>query len=146
MRRLTTVAVVAVAVAGCGGSSPRLPLTKGQYVHQMRAIGASLGRSLDGVSKARTPAQTAAAVTAVQSELHGASRMLGSISPPAGAKAWHAKLVAATGEMADELGALIVRLRNGDGNAVWAVTTIPGFRELLVASDALIARGYPIGR
>jgi len=142
--RLLAVAALAAVLAGCGGGGSK-PLSKGQYVAQMRAIGTSLGRSLDGVSKARTPAATTAALAAVQTELRSDAKKLGSIRPPAGAKAWHAKLVAATGEMADELDSLIVRLRNGDGNAVWVVTTTPGFRAILDASNGIIASGYPIG-
>jgi hypothetical protein len=143
IRLLLLLGTVALLSAGCGSkSSP--PLTKAEYVKQMKAIGVGLGKSLNGFAAATSPKAAGAALTTAQSDLRSAAKQLGGMKPPADIQDSHQQLVDAVNEFADELDPIIKKLNGGDASAAQLVLATKGFKALQAASSAIAKAGYPI--
>ena len=87
---LVVVAATALLAAGCGGSSPK-PLSKADYVSQVKAIGQDLSTSLNGIGSPKDAKTAATALTSVQSDLRDAVKKLEDITPPDNVKTAHEK-------------------------------------------------------
>jgi type VI protein secretion system component VasF len=143
IRPIVLLGAMALLSAGCGSkSSP--PLTKAEYVKQMKVIGLGLGQSLNKFANASTPKAAGAALTAAQDDLRTAAKKLDDINPPENVQAAHQKLVDAVNEFADELDPIIQKLNNGNASAAQLVLTTKGFQALQAASNAIAKAGYPI--
>src|SRR5262245_36429765 len=111
---LTALGAVALLLAGCGSSKSGTtteaeapPLTKSEYVTQMKNIGQDLSTSLNSLSSATTAAKAAIALTKVQTDLRAAADRIEQITPPAAIETQHADLAKAVNDFADELDPVI---------------------------------------
>jgi hypothetical protein len=142
--RLTTLlGVLALLVAGCGGTSEPT-MTKAEYVKQMKAVGVGLGKTLDQFATQSDPKKAGAALATAQSGLRDAAKQLEDMKPPENVQTEHAKLVAAIHEFADELDPIISKLQDGDASAAQLVLATKGFTAIQTASNAIAKAGYPI--
>jgi hypothetical protein len=130
-------------VGGCGGKS-QPPLSKTEYVKQMKVIGQMLSTSINSISGARTPKAAATALTKVQDDLKTAAGEMKKINPPADVKDAHEKLTQAVSDFADQLGPVIDKLNSGNLSALATVTTLKAFRDLQAAAGAITKAGYKI--
>jgi hypothetical protein len=130
-------------VGGCGGKS-QPPLSKADYVKQMKVIGQSLSTSINSIADVKTPKAAATALTKVQDDLNTAADEMKKINPPADVKDAHEKLTKAVSDFADQLGPVIDKLNNGDISALATVTTLKAFHDLQAAAGAITAAGYKI--
>ena len=98
--------------AGCGSKSRRAPLTKAEYVKQMKAIGTELEHLAEHARAADDPedGRRGAGGGAVRPPRRPRSK-LEAITPPENVQTQHAKLVEAVDEFADELDPVIKKLR-----------------------------------
>ncbi|HUY70779.1 MAG TPA: hypothetical protein VMV08_00935 [Gaiellaceae bacterium] len=133
--------VAALLLGGCGGGS-KAPLSSASYLTQMMAIEHELSGLISTTAAASTPKAAAAALVTVQSDLRSAVTQLQAISPPAKAKAAHAELITAAGELANELAPVIAKLKGGNLAALATVTSLKGFADLLKASAAFTKAGF----
>ena len=141
---LVVVAATALLAAGCGGSSPE-PLSKADYVSQVKAIGKDLSTSLNGIGSPKDSKTAATALTSVQSDLRDAVKKLEDITPPDNVKTAHENLTKAVGEFADELDPIIDKLNDGKLSALGSVTTLKGLTDIQSAATAIGKAGYNIG-
>jgi hypothetical protein len=111
----------------------------------MQAIGQSLSTSLNKLGSATDAKSAATALTSVQSDLRAAADRLDGITPPGKIKAEHDQLVKAVRDFADELSAVITKLKNGNLQALSTVPALKGLTEIQTASSAIAAKGYKIG-
>ena len=130
-------------VGGCGGKS-QPPLSKADYVKQMKVIGQSLSTSINSIADVRTPKAAATALTKVQDDLKTAADEMKKINPPADVKDAHEKLTQAVSDFADQLGPVIDKLNGGDLSALATVTTLKAFRDLQTAAGEITKAGYNI--
>ena len=96
-------------VGGCGGSSSQ-PLTKTEYVKQMKTIGRSLSTSINSVASVTSPKDAATALGKVQDDLRTAADQMKKISPPKNIEDQHDKLTQAVYDFADQLDPIIDKL------------------------------------
>jgi hypothetical protein len=146
--------VLAVVGAGCGGggsktSTPEASAPSGfsTYETQMQQLGSTLGRSLMRLGTANrdaTTAQIVANVHRAQADLRAAAVQLNAITPPAKVKVQHQLLIKGVREYADELDGVVTRLKRGDRQAVFRVTTLKGIKDMEMASTAIRKAGYTI--
>ena len=130
-------------VGGCGGKS-QPPLSKADYVKQMKVIGQTLSTSINSIADVRTPKAAATALTKVQDDLKTAADEMKKINPPADVKDAHEKLTQAVSDFADQLGPVIDKLNGGDLAALATVTTLKAFRDLQAAAGEITKAGYKI--
>jgi hypothetical protein len=171
---LTTAGAVALLAAGCGGSkkSPTSttaattttasattagtsstaapsaagpPLAKAAYDKKMAAIGRGISASLGTVSSATDAKSAATALAKVQEDLRNASKQLEQIAPPKAIAVEHAKLTKAVGDLADDLGPVIDKLRKGNFAALQSVGSLPSFTAIQAYAGAIENAGYKIG-
>ena len=137
--------LVALA-AGCGGGGGPKPLDKADYVKQMQTIGHDLSSSLSGLSASTgSTAKAATALAKVQTELRAAADKIESITPPADIATEHKQLADAVREFADELTAVITKIKGGDITALATLTSLKGVSDIATASNKIAAKGYKIG-
>jgi hypothetical protein len=134
---------VVLLVGGCGGKSQQ-PLSKSEYVKQMKVIGQSLSTSINRIAGVTSAKDAATALTKVQGDLNDAAGQMKKISPPADIKDAHENLTQAVSDFADQLGPIIDKLNSGDLSALAAVTTLKGFRDLQTAAGQITKAGYKI--
>jgi hypothetical protein len=134
---------VVLLVGGCGGKS-QPPLSKADYVKQMKVIGQSLSTSINSIADVKTPKAAATALTKVQDDLNTAAGEMKKINPPADVKDAHEKLTQAVSDFADQLGPIIDKLNNGDLSALATVTTLKAFHDLQAAAGEITSAGYKI--
>jgi hypothetical protein len=134
----------AALLGGCGGGGSKAPLSTAGYVSEMKAIEHQLSGMISSTVAATTPTSAAAALATVQSGLRSAVKQLQAIAPPAKAKAAHAQLITAAGELSGELDPVIAKLKGGDLSALATVTTLRGFTDLLKASAAFTKAGFKL--
>ena len=132
----------ALLLGGCGGGGAKPPLSNAGYITQMKSIEHGLSGLISSTAAASTASSAATALLSVQSHLRTAVGQLKAISPPAKAKAAHAELITAAGELADELGPVITQLKGGNLAALASVTSLKGFADLLKASAAFTKAGF----
>jgi predicted lipid-binding transport protein (Tim44 family) len=130
-------------VGGCGGKS-QPPLSKADYVKQMKVIGQTLSTSINSIATVKTPKAAATALTKVQDDLRTAADEMEKINPPDDVKDAHEKLTQAVSDFADQLGSVIDKLNNGDLAALGSVTTLQAFRDLQTAAGEITKAGYKI--
>jgi nitrate/nitrite-specific signal transduction histidine kinase len=140
---LSLLGAVALLVGGCGGSSEP-PLTKTEYVKQMKTIGRSLSSSINSVASVTSPKDAATALGKVQDDLRNAADQMKKISPPENIQDQHEKLTQAVYDFADQLDPIIDKLSNGNLAALAGVTTLQGFRDLQTAAGNITKAGYKI--
>lgn len=158
MRRLVPlllVLIAALAVAsGCGGDDRPAAGTKSGYVAQVQEVGGQIQQSLAGISdRAGTGKVTVASYSAELDKsvtaLDAAVKRLDAITPPAGAKAAHAKLVAGCRELADAFRQTAVVARRDDvaalSKALQGVSAGDGARKIAEAQVELKALGIRVG-
>lgn len=124
------------------------PLGRAAYDAQMRAVGRSVTSSINSVSSLTSKATAADALAKLQAHLRAAGKTLAAMSPPARIKTQHAALVKAVRDYADELDAVIAKVKNGTLKAAAvpaAVVALPGVGEIVNASSAIVNAGYAIG-
>jgi hypothetical protein len=144
------VVALAAAVAAAGGAVPisgpssAKPLSKSSYVEQVTAIVGGVSETIGPLGSQTTPAGISAGLAQLRTRLRVADAKLGSMSPPAGIKAVHERLVRAVGELGDELGQVIVKVKSGDLLALASVVSLKGVTDLEVANAALARAGYHI--
>jgi hypothetical protein len=100
------------------------------------------------VSSLTSKATAADALAKLQTHLRSAADTLAGMSPPAPIKTQHAALVKAVRDYADELDAVIAKVRNGSLKAAAvpaAIVALPGVGEIVNASSAIANAGYAIG-
>jgi uncharacterized protein YkvS len=134
---------VALLVGGCGGK-PEPPLTKAEYVKEMKAIGRQLSTSINSVSGVTSAESAATALGKAQDDLKNAADQMKKISPPADIKDAHEELTQAVSDFADGLGPIIDKLNKGDMSALATVTTLKAFRDLQTAANKITKAGYKI--
>jgi hypothetical protein len=134
--------IVAVAVAGCGGSSG--PLTKSEYVKKMNTISADLSRSMNRLGSVADPKSAADELQSLQAELGKTAKQLDSIRPPTDIERANTQLSGAASQFAAELGPIITRLKAGDMTALGDVTSLTAFKKLQAANEQLRKKGYRI--
>jgi hypothetical protein len=144
--RAATLPLLAAALllGGCGGGGSKPTLSDSGYIAQMKAIERQLSGVITTTAAATTAASAAAALATAQSDLRGAVKQLQAISPPAKAKAAHALLITAAGELTGELDPVIAQLKGGNLAALATVTSLKGFADLLKASAAFTKAGYKL--
>ena len=139
------LAVLGLLLAGCGGGTKQgPPLSKTQYLDEMKAIGTEIGDALSFVTTAATGKDAASALERVRSTLGDAAKELSKMTPPPKATRAHAQLTAAVSRLADQLDPVIVRLKSGNLNALGLVTSLKGFAAIQRAALALGRAGYDI--
>jgi hypothetical protein len=140
---LSVLGALVLLAGGCGGKS-QPPLSKAEYVKQMKVIGQTLSASINSISAARTPKDAATALAKVQGDLKTAAGDLKKINPPADVKDAHEKLTQAVSDFADQLGPVIDKLNSGNLAALSAVTTLKAFHDLQAAANEITKAGYKI--
>jgi predicted lipid-binding transport protein (Tim44 family) len=130
-------------VGGCGGKS-QTPLTKAEYVKQMKTIGRQLSTSINSIATASKPKDAAQGLSKVQDDLNNAAKEMKDIDPPADIKDAHDKLTQAVSDFADQLDPIIKKLNDGDLSALAGVTTLKAFRDLQTAAGEITKAGYKI--
>jgi len=137
-----------VCVAGCGGGHARIrgpkPLTKAAYDRRMTAIGLSMGADIRPVAEARTAHTAELALTKVKDEFAALDTQLAAITPPTPIRADQAHLVAAVGELENELASLIAKLHTGDLKVLNSFDSLKGNLDLAAAVKAISKAGYHI--
>ena len=141
----TTGAAATTAAAETTTQASSAPLAKGDYVKRMQAIGQSLSASLNKLGTATDAKTAATALASVQADLRAAADRLDGITPPGAIKSEHDQLVKAVRDFADELSAVITKLKSGNLQALSSVPTLKGLTEIQTASSAIAAKGYKIG-
>ena len=141
---LSLLGTVALLAGGCGGGSSSPPLTKTEYVKQMKTIGRSLSTSINSVASVTSPKDAAAALGKVQGDLRTAADQMKKISPPTNIQDQHDELTQAVDDFADQLDPIIEKLDNGNLAALAGVTTLKGFRDLQTAAGKITKAGYKI--
>jgi hypothetical protein len=140
---LSVMGLLVLLVGGCGGKS-QPPLSKAEYVQQMKSIGKTLSTSIDSIAGVRTPKAAATALAKVQDDLKTAAGQMKKINPPPDVKDAHEKLTQAVSDFADQLGPVIDKLNSGDLSALRTVTTLQAFRDLQTAAGEITKAGYQI--
>jgi hypothetical protein len=140
---LAVLAATALLAGGCGGSSKQ-PLTKAEYVKQMKVIGHSLSTSINSISNVTDAKSAATALGGVQDDLRAAAVQMGDISPPTEIKTQHEALTQAVNDFADQLDPIIQKLNNGNLAALGGLTTLKAFTDLQTAAAAIAKAGYKI--
>lgn len=156
------LSIAAVAAAGCGGggSTPTTtaaiaPATTAAatthagtpYVVRMRKLGLKLATTITVATSTNSktaPAKDAANLVKVQHALMRAAAGLDAISPPTAVRADHALLLKGVREYASELDGVIRKIRAGQVAALGSITNLRGLADMKRASDAIVAKGYPI--
>jgi major membrane immunogen (membrane-anchored lipoprotein) len=100
-----SLAALLVALAGCGGSSPKT-VTKAEYQAQLTKSGQAVTIAGQQVGKVITIAEFNGAVSELQQALRDGAKNLGALQPPANARAANKQLVQAFDELADALDAV----------------------------------------
>jgi hypothetical protein len=146
--RLTTITLAllgclaGLSLAGCGGSSSSGPLTKAEYLKQVRGITAELSTSVNKLGAVADPKSAADDLQQLQNELRKTANKLDAMKPPAEIKQAHTDLASAASKLADELGPVITKLEGGDMTALVGVTALPAFKSLQAANRQLGKAGY----
>ena len=144
----TTPPTTTAAAAPATTTTPAAPLGRAAYDAQMRAIGRSVTSSINAVSTLTSTATAADALTKLQEHLRSAADTLAGMSPPRAIKTRHAALVKAVRDYANELDAVIAKLKGGTLKAAAvpaAIVALPGVGEIVNASSAIVSAGYSIG-
>lgn len=160
------LAAVVLLATGCGGgkksaataptttaaaptvTAPAAPLGRAAYDAKMRAVGRGVSNAISSLGAPTTEATAAKALASLATHLRAAADTLASISAPAPIKAQHAALVKAVRDYADELDAVIAKVKTGKLGATSIAATIvslPGVAEIQQASTAIANKGYSIG-
>jgi hypothetical protein len=142
------LAAVLLLVSACGGGGKKSPTTAPTTT--AAAAPATTTTSAKPLGRAAYDAQmrAGAALVKLQAHLRSAANTLAGIAPPAAIKAKHAALVKAVRDYADELDAVIAKVRNGTLEAASvpsAIVGLPGVGEIVNASSAISNAGYAIG-
>jgi hypothetical protein len=105
--RLFALSLVAllVALAGCGGSSPKT-VTKAQYEAQLTKSGQAITIAGQQLGKVITIAEFNGAVSDLQKALRDGEKNLKGLQPPANTQAPNKQLAQAFGDLADALEAV----------------------------------------
>jgi hypothetical protein len=105
--RLFALSLVAllVALAGCGGSSPKT-VTKAQYQAQLTKSGQAITIAGQQLGKVITIAEFNGAVSDLQKALRDGEKNLKGLQPPANTQAPNKQLAQAFGDLADALEAV----------------------------------------
>jgi len=144
----TTAPTATAAAAPATTTTSAKPLGRAAYDAQMRAVGRSVTSAINSMAALTTKATAGAALVKLQAHLRSAANTLAGIAPPAAIKAKHAALVKAVRDYADELDAVIAKVRNGTLEAASvpsAIVGLPGVGEIVNASSAISNAGYAIG-
>ncbi|HEY4347903.1 MAG TPA: hypothetical protein VGM80_09960 [Gaiellaceae bacterium] len=135
--------MLGLLLGGCGGSKSS-GLSKSDYMTQLSALRSELSGAISSTAGATSPQAAATAMTAAQSKLRDALTKLKAISPPDAAKVGNEQLVTAVGELIDELGPVIAKLKSGDFTALGSVTSLKGFLGIEKAASTLTKAGYDV--
>jgi hypothetical protein len=146
-------AAIAVAGAGCGGgssSSSGGDLGNGgfsPYETQMQALGQTLGAALldtGSSNRTATDAQVVRNLRKAQRALRSAAAKLAKIDPPPKAAAGHKLLEKGVREYADEIDGVIAKFQKGNRDAVFAVASLKGVKDMTRATQDISKAGYII--
>jgi hypothetical protein len=96
------LAAVLIALAGCGGSSPKT-VTKAQYQAQLMKSGEAITVAGQQLGKVITIAEFNGSVSDLQEALRDGEKNLTGLQPPANARAANKQLAQAFGDLADAL-------------------------------------------
>jgi cytochrome c556 len=148
MKRLVLLAVAAVVLAGCGGSSR---LSKPAYEQKLQADGKSVQSSVAALTKTSpgTLAQLAKRVDAAEASVKQAADDLDSVEPPADAVADNTAIVTALRTIQSGLERLKKAAAKGDAAAAQKVaaqlSSSPQLKAAEKATTDLKKKGYKVG-
>ncbi len=113
----------------------------------MQALGNSLAASLldtGTANRTATNKQIEKNLRKAQKALRLAAAKLAKIKPPAGARAGHELLLKGVREYADEIDGMIAKLKSGHRQAVFAVTSLKGVKDMTAGTHDISKAGYII--
>jgi hypothetical protein len=119
---------------------------KSKYVTKMRSAGLDYGGVVDNLARTQTAEAAAILTSQLQETLRKEVGLMEAIPPLPGVRSEHAALVRAVGDFADELDAVIARLKKGDKAAVGELRSLRGLGEIRTALAAFTSKGYDIRR
>jgi hypothetical protein len=146
-------AALAILAAGCGGggsgSSSSNDANGGftPYEVKMQALGNTLASSLlvtGTANRTATNGQIVRNLRKAQTALRTAAAQLAQITPPAAAKPGHELLEKGVREYADEIDGLIAGLKKGNRDAIFAVTSLKGVKDMTRGTHDISKAGYII--
>jgi hypothetical protein len=130
---------LAAVLAGCGGST-KAPASS--YVQQVDAVANGFSSVTNDLYTPTDASSAASELLTVRAALRKAATQLAAITPPPAVRADHEKLVRSLNELADGIGPLIARLKNG--NFEGAPFSLRAARDARAAIAAIDAAGYKI--
>ena len=139
----TTTATVATTTAPAAQVTP--------YVRRMRALGGTLGKTIDrlypidsGTAGSAVSRASAARVDRARKVVAGVQAQLATMKPPAKIAADHRHLQAAVAALAAQMAKLSAALRSGDTDTFNGLSQLPAVRGVSAATDAMVRAGYDV--
>jgi hypothetical protein len=166
--KVAAVVVLAIALAGCGGSGskkagpPALDKTTTTTAHtlapgapaylaRMHTLGNRLGAATDGLYPldSGTPGSalsraTTAKLLRARAVLNAVAADLATIHPPLVVAPDHRRLRGAVLEVSTQIGLLVKSLRSGDTATFNSLAQLPALRLVIADTDAMKRKGYDI--
>lgn len=161
MRRalILVLAVVLVALAGCGGGSKKAastgaattvalkpvgpPLTKTQYEAKLRQIAKDVSSTL-GTATSSSKKISKSDIDKVVTAVHAFTARLAIVNPPPAVKSLHLRLIGAMNDFADEFPGIADQFNKAKdpGAALAAFFAAKGIQELTALQKAFKDKGY----
>jgi hypothetical protein len=139
--RAASVLLASVALlSGCGSSSHPAP----SYVRQVDAVAGGLDSVTNDLYTPSDASSAASELVTVQAALRKAARGLAAITPPAGVRADHERLVQAVAALARGVTPLIAELKSGNIQGADAAFSLKAAGQARRAIRAIRAAGYEI--
>jgi hypothetical protein len=141
-------AVLAVGLAGCGGSGR---LSKSEYEQELQAQGETLKSAFQGidVTNSGNLKEIGTKIGKLQTKLETAANEIDDLDPPKDAEADNRKIASALHKFADEFGKMKKAAQSGDPQQMQKIeqeiTNAQEVKDAQKATQDLQAKGYKVG-